>query len=329
MRRATETRGPDHAPARVRTVAPATVLAAGRARARGGRWAPVAERRLPEVHRLTAADGVRIHAVLDPRSPAPGGAAAGSDEVAFVVAHGFTGSWRRPAVRTVVQRLAAHADVVSFDFRGHGGSGGASTVGDREVLDLDAAVAWARSLGHRTVVTVGWSMGASVVLRHAALQSRSGGARPLHPIAGHAVATPVDAVVAVSGPGRWWFRGTPPMRRVHLAVETHAGRAVARWWLRTRIAEEGWDPVPESPTQAAARIAPTPLLVVHGDADPYFPVAHAEAVHAAAREPKELWIEPGFGHAEGAAGPELVDRIARWALARAGAAGGPDAGAGR
>lgn len=323
MRRATETRGPDRGPDRARTVAPATLPAAARARARGGRWAPVVDGPLPEVHLLTAADGVRIQAVLDPRAPGAAGAQRADDALAFVVAHGFTGSWRRPAVRAVVQRLAAQGDVVSFDFRGHGGSGGASTVGDREVLDLDAAVAWARSLGHRRVVTVGWSMGASVVLRHAALANRSGVVRPLHPSAGDAVAQPVDAVVAVSGPGRWWFRGTPPMRRVHLAVETHAGRAVARWWLRTRIAEDGWDPVPEPPTQAAARIAPTPLLVVHGDADPYFPVAHAEAVHAAAREPKELWIEPGFGHAEGAADPELVDRIARWALERVGADGGP------
>jgi hypothetical protein len=32
----------------------------------------------------------------------------------------------------------------------------------------------------------------------------------------------------------------------------------------------------------------------------------------AAREPKELWIVPGMGHAEAACGQDLVDRIGRW-----------------
>jgi fermentation-respiration switch protein FrsA (DUF1100 family) len=62
----------------------------------------------------------------------------------------------------------------------------------------------------------------------------------------------------------------------------------------------------------AGRIAPVPLLVVHGDADHYFPVEHAEQLFAAAQEPKELWLEPGFGHAENAASPDLLRRIAGW-----------------
>ena len=66
------------------------------------------------------------------------------------------------------------------------------------------------------------------------------------------------------------------------------------------------------PADAAALIAPTPLLIVHGDQDEFFPVDHAEQLYAAAREPKELWIVPGFGHAESGAQLPLVDRIGRW-----------------
>jgi len=66
---------------------------------------------------------------------------------------------------------------------------------------------------------------------------------------------------------------------------------------------------------AAARIAPTPLLIVHGDKDEFFPADHAEQLFEAAHQPKELWIVPGFGHAETAAQPDLVDRMAAWALA--------------
>jgi fermentation-respiration switch protein FrsA (DUF1100 family) len=48
---------------------------------------------------------------------------------------------------------------------------------------------------------------------------------------------------------------------------------------------------------------------VHGDRDHYFPVDHPEALYEAAAEPKELWLVEGFGHAESAATPELLDRI--------------------
>jgi pimeloyl-ACP methyl ester carboxylesterase len=215
----------------------------------------------------------------------------GGRELGIVLAHGFTGSWRRVTVRAIAARLCRFGGVVSFDFRGHGRSGGRSTLGDREVLDVDAAVRAARELGYRRVATCGWSMGSSVVLRHAALH---GG---------------VDAVVAVSGPSRWFVRDTVPMRRVHWVVERRAGRMVARLLLRTRISSVRWDPLPESPLEVVGRIAPTPLLLVHGDQDAYFAVDHARALAERAGEPTELWLVPGFGHAEGGATAELVDRI--------------------
>ena len=51
---------------------------------------------------------------------------------------------------------------------------------------------------------------------------------------------------------------------------------------------------------------------MHGDQDLYFPPEHARQLYMAAREPKELWLLPGMGHAEAASSQELVDRIARW-----------------
>ncbi len=250
---------------------------------------------------LISSDGVPLSASHTP----PAAGAAG--DLAFVVAHGFTGSWRRPASRAITATLSGSAGVVSFDFRGHGRSGGRSTVGDREVFDLQAAVGWARLLGYRRLVAVGWSMGAAVVIRHAALL---GG---------------LDAVVSVSGPSRWHYTGTPPMRRVHRGIVTRTGRAVAALAYRTRVAPFGWDPVPEPPDALAGRVSPTPLLVVHGDADPYFPLEHARWLVAAARPPVELWVEPGFGHAEVAAGSELVARIAAWGLRAAAAPPGASA----
>jgi pimeloyl-ACP methyl ester carboxylesterase len=234
---------------------------------------------------LTTEDGERLAALHLP------GPAEPDRPLAVVVAHGFTGSIDRPAVRAIVDALARHAGVVAFDFRGHGGSSGHSTLGDKEVLDVEAAVRKARELGYADVVTCGWSMGGSVVLRHAALLRG------------------VDAVVSVSAVSRWFYRDTKPMRRLHWVVESPLGRLVARRALRTRITAQGWAEVPESPVDVVGRIAPTPLLVVHGDADHYFPVEHPEALLAAAGEPKELWLLEGFGHAENAATPELLERI--------------------
>ena len=122
----------------------------------------------------------------------------------------------------------------------------------------------------------------------------------------------LDAVVSVSGPGRWYYRGTEPMRRVHFAVEHRLGRFVTRRWLKTRISPEGWKLVPVPPAEAAAQISPVPLLIVHGDKDHYFPPEHARQLYMAAREPKDLWLMPGMGHAEAACSAELVDRIGRW-----------------
>ena len=217
-----------------------------------------------------------------------------------VVAHGFTLSWAAPAARELAARLARRAGVVAFDFRGHGRSGGTSTVGDLEVHDVDAAIRYARWLGYGPVVTLGFSMGAAVVVRHAGLATRG------------ATRERTDAVAAVSGPSRWNFRGTPAMRRVQLGIGTRTGRAVVRHLFGTRIAPLGWDPWPEPPDALAAAVSPTPLLVVHGDSDPFFGVDHALWLHASAREPKELWIEPGFGHAEVATDPRLVARIVEW-----------------
>ena len=253
---------------------------------------------------LVTQDGVPIDAVHLPFPGQPGpemlaqemlARAVGQRDLALVIVHGFTMSWQRPMTWRLVQRFNQHAGVVTFDTRGHGRSGGLSTLGDKEVDDLDVAVRYARELGYRRVATIGFSMGGSVVLRHAALH------------------VGVDAVVSVSGPGRWFYRGTVAMRRVHLAVEHRLGRAFTRHVLNTRVSPDGWPtPDPMPPAEAAALIAPTPVLIVHGDKDIYFPPDHGQQLYDAAAEPKELWMIPGFGHAERHTDEALVARIAAW-----------------
>lgn len=262
---------------------------------------------------LLTADGVRIEAEHRPSERGTSGTGDGPYEgCAIVVAHGFTGALERPAIRRAAEVFAGFAGVITFSFRGHGGSGGRSTVGDLEVLDLDAAVGWARRLGYRRVATVGFSMGGSVVLRHAARGAEALDGHGGAPSDGRRQGNAPDAVVAVSAPARWYYRGTAPMRRLHWVVTRPAGRLVSRLGLGTRIHPHEWDPVPLSPIESAALIAPTPLLIVHGDRDAYFPLDHPRSLAGAAGDAAELWIEPGFGHAENAADDALLRRVGAW-----------------
>jgi pimeloyl-ACP methyl ester carboxylesterase len=256
------------------------------------------EQRITHVEsiQVVTADGVRLAGVHVTPMHLGG--------LAFVLCHGFTVSTRRPAVRRIAARLGRRGGVLAVDFRGHGRSGGLSTVGDLEVLDVDAVVGLARRLGYPRVATVGFSMGGAVVVRHAAGAPTASGIVP---------AEPVDAVVSVSAPSRWYIRDTRPMRRVHWLLESRTGRLVSTGLLRTRLGR--WDPAPESPVEVAGRIPPTPLLVVHGDRDEFLGVEHGRALVTAAGADAELWEVPGFGHAEGAATPALVDRIADWVAA--------------
>nr|WP_155998676.1 alpha/beta hydrolase [Streptomonospora sp. PA3] len=239
----------------------------------------------PRRRRLTTSDGVLLDSAL---------IRGGADRTtAVVLANGFTGTWRSPGTRMIAERLLPIGDVMTFDFRGHHESSGLCTVGNLEVHDLEAVCAHLRGLGYTAIASIGFSMGAAVAVRHAAM---FGG---------------VGAVVAVSGPSMWYYRGSRRMRLLHFGVERPAGRWFLRVARRVRVIDSQWDPVPPDPTQTAPDLA-APLLVVHGDADTYFPVEHAERLYAAAPEPKELWIEPGMGHAERAMTPERVERVARW-----------------
>jgi alpha-beta hydrolase superfamily lysophospholipase len=226
----------------------------------------------------------------------PGPLPAGRRPLTFVVAHGFTNSTARPSFRRLVGWLRPFGEVRALDFRGHGRSGGRSgTGGDPEVADVDAAVEGARADGAEAVVTVGLSMGGGAVLRQAAL----GRNRP-------------DAVVGISAVSRWYVRDTAPMRRVHWLLETTAGRRLGSRLVGLRLGEP-WVTPPPAPLQVVSAIAPTPLLLVHGDRDEYFPLEHFRTLAQAAGPAATAWVIPGFGHAETGATAPLVERIGRWA----------------
>jgi uncharacterized protein len=240
-------------------------------------------------------DGVELSGIhLD----GPNSAQQDSGQTAFVIGHGFTHGVHEPATRGVLEMFAHHGPVSCADFRGHGRSGGNSSVGRDETLDLDAVVSWTRARGHNPVTVVGFSMGASIALRHAAFGS-----------------TPGDAVVSVSTPSRWYVRESAPMRRLQWLLENPLARPIGLA-LGVRLGTP-WFDLPASPVEAVGAID-RPLLLIHGTADAYFTPAHARVLQRAARS-ADLWIEPGMGHGESGTTPTLVGRIAQWAAVNAAA----------
>jgi pimeloyl-ACP methyl ester carboxylesterase len=63
--------------------------------------------------------------------------------------------------------------------------------------------------------------------------------------------------------------------------------------------------------RALPRLAPRPLLMIHGEADAYIKPEMAVALFRKARGPKEIWVVPGAKHngALHAAGPEYRRRV--------------------
>jgi pimeloyl-ACP methyl ester carboxylesterase len=217
--------------------------------------------------------------------------AAEPERPALVLVHGLMGWHRKPRFARFAERMMAGFTVYAPDLRGHGMSAGTCTYGDREIDDVEAVVQLARSDGHRIVLTAGASMGAISVLRHAGL------------IGG------VDGVAAISSLAYWdWHDGAHPKTRRKMQAWMSSGlrRAMLRTW-GVRLPDV-WE-APESPEDVIGRIAPIPVLLVHGRNDHLFALDHAERLYAAAGEPKRLLVGERFGHAEDGLTPAFAGRL--------------------
>jgi alpha-beta hydrolase superfamily lysophospholipase len=231
----------------------------------------------------TAADGIRIS----------GSRLAGEGPLAFLLVHGLFAHRRIPALLELAEALNRFGPVWTMDLRGHGTSGGFCTLGHAEALDVAAVTAAMRAETTRPIVAIGFSMGAAAVIRSAALLE------------------PVDAAIAISGPADWRDAGQRGRgaRRTALIWRVPGGLAAARALTGVRLS--GQVPNRDSPVEVVGQISPAPILIVHGSADPFFPPEEAEDLYDKAGEPKDLWIIPGGGHAEGlfSLGPSVLPQI--------------------
>ena len=105
----------------------------------------------------------------------------GFDEV-VIIAPGWCMTKDSDAFCRISEMFAKYFDVIAFDFRGHGKSGGMYTFTSLELMDMDAVVRFARKFGYKKIYLAGFSLGAAMSLIYAS-KSRF-----------------IDKVIAVSAP---------------------------------------------------------------------------------------------------------------------------------
>jgi pimeloyl-ACP methyl ester carboxylesterase len=236
--------------------------------------------------RLETADGIRLAtrrwAALD------------QGRATVVVAHGLTANKDEPRVVSLCAALQRQGfEVIAYDSRGHGQSGGQCTLGDLERHDVAAVVRWARARNRR-IVLVGASMGAVAVLSYAA------------------TAHDLSGVVAVSSPGEWRL----PFRIRSLATaglaRTKAGRKFARRHMNVRIAP--WTS-PESPRSLVGRVE-VPLVVVHGRRDTIIPHGAGLAAAISDHPRRSVVLVQSMGHAFDPVGHGQICESVNWTLSQ-------------
>ncbi|MDX6768344.1 MAG: alpha/beta hydrolase [Elusimicrobiota bacterium] len=173
-------------------------------------------------------------------------------------------------------------DVLAFDYRGYGASGGEKSLAGA-VEDGAAALRWARvKAAGRPLVVVGQSLGGALAL---ASLEKDGGEGVKGLILDSTFAS--YRAIAREKLGLLWL--TWPFQ-YPLSFLVGDGLAAERF---------------------ARRRKPVPLLTFHGQADPIVPLHHGRRLFEAALGPKEFVVVAGDGHTEafGARRPEHKARI--------------------
>jgi dipeptidyl aminopeptidase/acylaminoacyl peptidase len=161
-----------------------------------------------------------------------------------------------------------------FDFRSFGDSEGAvTTIGQREVKDMHAAVSYLQSRDIDRIGAWGFSMGGAVSLMHAAEHGS------------------LDAVVSEASYANLELLAK---RQFRIPIVRTVLARVLDGWARIVYGVSLRDP---SPLGALDSIG-TPTLITHGIADPVIPVTHARKLQAAAADngAVAVWVRTGGGH---------------------------------
>ncbi|MFN2613519.1 MAG: alpha/beta hydrolase [Actinomycetota bacterium] len=213
---------------------------------------------------------------------------------AIILCHGIPGGPPDPndegyarLARTLAERGYA---AMWFDFRGARNSPGDFSIAGW-CRDLSAAIDAMWVHVRAPLAVVGSSAGGSTALRVAAERKE------------------IDAVATFAAVGAFGLQSEEDARAV---VNRFRNIGIIRDPAFPRDLD-GWakEFSDVAPLAAVRKIAPRPLLIVHGDADDVVPYAQAEMLFEKAGEPKELVRIPGGGH-QLRKDPRAVDALVDW-----------------
>ena len=190
----------------------------------------------------------------------------------------------RVSATGVIQRFVNRGfDVIAYDSRAHGESGGEiCTYGYFEKNDLHRVI---DSLSKERVVLIGSSMGAAVALQEMADDPR---------VAGAVAAESFSDLRTVAMERAPFFLTDATIRTAFNLAEEQAGFRI--------------DAV--NVVEAASRIA-VPVLLIHGDMDRDTPPEHSRRILSVLHEPKRLILVPGAKH-NGSLSGAVWSEIEHW-----------------
>jgi pimeloyl-ACP methyl ester carboxylesterase len=210
-------------------------------------------------------------------------AADGSRRGTIVYLHGIADN-RASSAGTIKRYRSAGYDVIAYDSRRHGHSGGdVCTYGFHEKKDVHDLI---DTISSGPVILLGTSLGAAIALQAAAEDPR------VSMVIGAEVFSDLRTVAVERAP---WLLPQMAIDRAFAIAEARGEFVV--------------DQV--SPVSAAKRLT-IPVLLIHGADDVDTPPAHSRRVFDALRGRKRLVIVQGAGHNQSLNGAEAWRAIDEW-----------------
>jgi pimeloyl-ACP methyl ester carboxylesterase len=200
----------------------------------------------------------------------------GFDSV-VIICPGFFNSKSNRWMQKAREIVSAEHDVIMFDFRGHGLSGGRFLWSSKEYLDLEAVVDYAARGGYREIDILAFSLGAIAAIDIASKRND------------------IAKMVLISAPSHFnkinfnfWEPGMFADLKDNIDCKWE-GKGAKFGWM--------FGPKPD-PLEEIRKIKNTPILFIHGGSDWVIKDRQSRRLYNAATGKKDIMVIKGGYHAE-------------------------------